>query len=290
MNKKRRELVQFLYNSVTVDLLTKQETRPISSVPGLAVHNEGGTRELMIYGRIGGGSWYEQGIGATDVVAALRELGPGPVDVRINSGGGDVFDGVAIHSLLARHNGTVTMYIDGLAASAASFIAMAGDRVVMARNAFMMIHDGMTMTYGNGATHRGSADLLDKISDTIADMYAERAGEDVEHWRNLMTTNGEDGTWFTGREALDAGLVDDLTGGEEVEDRTRRNLQGWRDLLPSPVAEEIPEEEESSAEEASEDGESSEEQQDIEEGEHLLAQANEREWAWMATALAAGQS
>lgn len=293
MNKRRRELLAALEPAVKVAMCRECRDRQASEVPGLAVHNEGSTRELMIYGRIGGSSWFDEGIGASDVVAALRELGPGPVDVRINSGGGDVFDGVAIHSLLARHNGTVTMYIDGLAASAASFIAMAGDRVVMARNAFMMIHDGMTMTYGNGNTHRSSADLLDKISDTIADMYAERAGEDVEHWRNLMTVNGEDGTWFTGQEALDAGLVDDLTGGEEVEDRTLRNLQGWKNLLPSPLAEEllvVEEEEESSTEEVSEDGESSEEQeQDIEDGEHLLAEADEREWAWMATALAAGK-
>lgn len=234
MNKRRRGILTALQPVVDVAL-----TRPASGrdVPGFRVRNEGGVRELMIYGRIGGGGWFDEGIGASDVASALRELGAGPIDVRINSGGGDVFDGVAIHSLLSRHSGTVTVYIDGLAASAASFIAIAGERVVMARNAFMMIHDAMTLTYGNGDTHRASADLLDKVSGSIADMYAERAGEDVEHWRALMTVNGEDGTWYTGQEALEVGLVDEITGGEDETDAraTARLLAGWNAVLPAEV-------------------------------------------------------
>jgi len=230
MNKKRRALLAALQPAVDVAL-----ARPASktAVPGFHVRNEDGARELMIYGRIGGGGWLDEGIGASDVAATLRELGAGPIDVRINSGGGDVFDGVAIHSLLARHSGTVTVHIDGLAASAASFIAMAGDRIVMARNAFLMIHDGMTMTYGNADSHRASADLLDKVSGNIADMYAERAGEDVDHWRALMTVNGEDGTWYTGQEALEVGLVDEITGGEDEKEAraTASLLAGWSEVL-----------------------------------------------------------
>jgi ATP-dependent protease ClpP protease subunit len=242
VNKRRRELLNSLMTMAAHPVVKTMERKPNLERPGLAVRNEGGARELMIYGRIGGGGWLDEGIGASDVAAALQQLGAGPVDVRINSGGGDVFDGVAIHSLLARHNGTVTTYVDGLAASAASFIAMAGDRIVMARNAFLMIHDGMTMTYGNGNTHRSSAELLDKISDTIADMYAERAGEDVEHWRNLMTVNGEDGTWYSGQEAMEAGLVDELTGGEDAPDA--RLLAGWSAVLPERITAQLPEKKE----------------------------------------------
>ena len=234
MNKKRRALLAALQPAADVAL-----ARPASKaeVPGFHVRNEGSTREIMIYGRIGGGGFWDEGIGASDVAAALRELGAGPIDVRINSGGGDVFDGVAIHSLFARHSGTVTVYVDGLAASAASFIAMAGDRIVMARNAFMMIHDGMTMTYGNADTHRASGELLDKVSENIADIYAERAGEDVEHWRALMTVNGEDGTWYTGQEALEAGLADEITGGEDEKEarRTSALLAGWSAVLPEKI-------------------------------------------------------
>jgi len=239
VNRRRRELLAALQPAVDA-VMAKCPPGERASIPGLAVRNDGGARELMIYGRIGGGGWFDDGIGASDIAAALRELGSGHVDVRINSGGGDVFDGVAIHSLLARHSGGVTTHIDGLAASAASFIAMAGDRVVMARNAFIMIHDGMTMTYGNGNTHRASAELLDMISNTIADIYAERAGEDVEHWRNLMTVNGEDGTWYSGQDALSAGLVDELTGQPDEDAPDARLLSGWSDVLPERIVALLP--------------------------------------------------
>jgi len=196
--------------------------------------------ELLIYGRIGGGGFFMDGISASDVADALTSAGPGPVNVRINSGGGDVFDGVAIHSLLARHPGQVTVYVDGLAASAASFIMLAGDRVIASRNSMIMVHDAMTFTFGAAASHQRAIDLLAKVSDNIADMYAEKAGEDVAHWRAIMTENGEDGVWYTGQEALDKGLVDEITGGEggsEEEDaRTEAFLSGWLALLPQEVA------------------------------------------------------
>lgn len=235
MNKRRRQILTALQPAV--DLALK---RPAGKDrPGLAAHKRptaDAPAELMIYGRIGAGGWFDEGIGASDVAAALREIGPGPVNVRINSGGGDVFDGVAIHSLLARHAGTVTVYVDGLAASAASFIMLAGDRIVSARNAFIMIHDANTGTYGNGDTHRQAADLLDKVSDNIADMYAERAGEDAAFWRALMVDKGEDGTWYTGQEALEAGLVDELTEVPDDEAVAAR-LAGWSAMLPQAARE-----------------------------------------------------
>jgi ATP-dependent protease ClpP protease subunit len=184
------------------------------------------------------------GIGATDVAAALKELGPGPLDVRINSGGGDVFDGVAIHSLIARHPGFVTVTIDGLAASAASFIMLAGDRIRTRRNAMVMVHDAMTMTFGAASTHQRAIDLLAKVSDNIADMYAEAAGEDPAYWRAKMTENGEDGVWYTGTEALAAGLVDEIVGADDPDEdphapmdaHAARFLAGWLAVLPEAVA------------------------------------------------------
>jgi ATP-dependent protease ClpP protease subunit len=237
VNRRHREILTALQPVVDRALIRRPSNLArAQEIPGLALRPraEGSEiAELLIYGRIGGGGWFSEGISAADVAALLKEAGPGPVNVRINSPGGDVFDGVAIHSLLARHPGVVTAYVDGIAASAASFIMLAGDRIVAARNAFVMIHDAMTFTYGNGDTHRGASDLLDKVSDNIADMYAERAGEDAEHWRNLMTVNGEDGTWYTGQEAMEAGLVDEITAAtkgedEEVADR----LSGWSAFLP----------------------------------------------------------
>lgn len=251
MNRRRREILQALVpaevkalGAIAHNVYGEDSplaTRPKRDVPGLHLRpraESGETAELLIYGRIGGGGWFSEGISAADVAALLREAGPGPVNVRINSPGGDVFDGVAIHSLLARHPGTVTTYVDGLAASAASFIMLAGDRIVSARNAFVMIHDAMTVTYGNGNTHRDTGELLDKVSDNIADMYAERAGEDAAHWRDLMTVNGEDGTWYTGQEALDAGLVDELTAstkGEDEDEDVAAKLSGWSAFLPEKI-------------------------------------------------------
>lgn len=250
MRKRQREILTALTPAVEYALRDKGPSPTLDAAlakPGLAFtpRAEAGTpAEVMIYGRIGGGGWFSEGISAADVAAILREAGPGPLNVRINSGGGDVFDGVAIHSLLARHAGTVTVTVDGLAASAASFIMLAGDRIIAARNSFIMIHDAMTVTYGNGDTHRAAGELLDKVSDNIADMYAERAGEDAEYWRAKMTENGEDGVWYTGQEALDAGLVDEITvaaKGEDDEDgvttaETARLLAGWQEILPEAIA------------------------------------------------------
>lgn len=251
MNRRRREILTALapaydfamkraYGAAGPEGIQHYQQKA-REVPGLALRaraeaSADAPAELTIYGRIGGGGWFSEGISAADVNALLKEAGPGPLNVRINSGGGDVFDGVAIHTLLARHPGVVTCYVDGLAASAASFIMLAGDHIVSARNAFIMIHDAMTFTYGNGNTHRDAGELLDKVSVNIADMYTERAGEDVEHWRNLMTVNGEDGSWFTGQEALAAGLVDELTSSKEdpeEDGEVANRLKGWEALLPS---------------------------------------------------------
>jgi ATP-dependent protease ClpP protease subunit len=229
MNKRTREILAALQPAADVAL---QRAKPRTDVPGLAMHarvSAEAPAELTIYGTIGGGGWFNDGISAADVESQLRAAGPGPINVRLNSGGGDVFDGIAIHTLLARHAGTVTVYVDGLAASAASFIMLAGDHIVSARNAMIMIHDGMTMTYGGPASHQRAMDLLTKVSDNIADMYAERAGEDPEFWRAAMSVNGEDGTWYTGQEALDAGLVDELTTVPDDEDvqNVAKALTGW---------------------------------------------------------------
>lgn len=240
MNKRQRELLNALQPATDAALGRPAHAKTPRGLSMTARPSADAAAELIIYGTIGGGGWFDEGIGASDVQAALRDAGPGPINVRINSGGGDVFDGVAIHSLLARHPGTVTVYVDGLAASAASFIMLAGDRIVSARNAFIMIHSAMTMTYGNPKTHMDAAALLEKVSDNIADMYAERAGEDASHWRALMDVNGEDGTWYTGQEALGAGLVDALTEVPDDFDEPAAvadRLRVWVNRLPKAARE-----------------------------------------------------
>lgn len=162
-----------------------------------------GTVQAMIYDEIG-----YFGVTAQDFVAELNDS-DGPVDLRLNSPGGDVFDGLAIYNALKARGG-VSVYIDGLAASIASVIAMAADpgQLAIAKTASMMIHDGMGMAIGSADDMRKLATVLDTESDNIAGIYAERTGRDASHWRALM----RDETWFKGQQALDAGLADVLSG------------------------------------------------------------------------------
>lgn len=170
----------------------------------------GETPKLYIYDEIG--YW---GDTAKDLADALKDVQGDTIDVHLNSPGGDIFDGLAIYQALKDHPANVTVRIDGLAASIASVIAMAGDKIVMAPKASLMIHDGWTMSVGNAEELRKTADLLDKQSQIIASVYADRnaLGYGEDHFRALMREE----TWFTADEALEAGLVDEVEGKKAAE-------------------------------------------------------------------------
>jgi ATP-dependent protease ClpP protease subunit len=145
------------------------------------------------------------GVSANDMIRDLADV-QGPLDVHINSPGGEVDDGIAIYNaLMARDNVSVT--IDSLAASIASVIAMAGKEVRIAPQAKMMIHDGFAMGIGTATDFRELADHLEKTSDMIAGIYAQHAGKTQAYWRELMRSE----TWYYGQEAIDIGLADKLT-------------------------------------------------------------------------------
>lgn len=173
---------------------------------------------LYLYDAIGG--W--DGTKAIDVAQALQSM-TGPVALRINSPGGIVFEGAAMYNAIRSYTGgPVTSWIDGYAASAASFVALAASPydaaadtggVRIADNGFMMIHDGMGLAMGTADDMRDVADLLDMLSDSIAQIYANRAGGTADEWRSVMT-DGD--TWYTASAALDAKLVDLVVGaGQE---------------------------------------------------------------------------
>jgi len=153
------------------------------------------------------------GISAQAFVDELLSIDTSVVELHISSPGGDVFDSLVMFNALADHPARVEVVVEGVAASAASFIAMAGDTVKMNRGSQLMLHDAATLTAGNQDDHLRTAELLGRMSDVIASIYAGRAGGDVEHWRDLMRVNGAAGTWFSGPEAVEAGLAD-----ESVED------------------------------------------------------------------------
>jgi ATP-dependent protease ClpP protease subunit len=188
------------------------------------VRNETGPARLDVYDDIGGGGWFGGGISAADVVAQLADI-TGDVEVHINSGGGDVFDGIAIYNALAGRAG-VTTVVDGLAASIASIIAQAGQIRVIAPGAMMMIHDALSMCVGNSADMRETADLLDQVSDNLASVYASHGGAPAT-WRDSMQAE----TWYSAQEAVDAGLADKLaarpTMDEGVAAAGRARLISW---------------------------------------------------------------
>jgi ClpP class serine protease len=136
-----------------------------------------------------------------------------------------VFDGLAIYNALRSHPAQVTVTVDGLAASIASVIAMAGDRVVMNRGAMMMIHDASSLSVGNAQEMRATADLLDKASDNIASIYADRAGGTPEEWRGQMRAE----TWYLAAEAVDVGLADEAVTDPE-EDAASSDMAAHWDL------------------------------------------------------------
>jgi ATP-dependent protease ClpP protease subunit len=189
-------------------LLNGRDKLPRAKVEGrpkLQVTIGDDSTDMLIYDEIG--MW---GVSAQDVADSLAEV-KGDVNVRLNSPGGDVFDGVAIYNMLADHPGNVTVTVDGLAASAASFIAMAGDTIRMNRASQMMIHDASGLCIGNAADMTDMAVLLDTISDTIAGIYADRTGTPAAAWRARMHAE----TWYDAAEAVEAGLATEMTAPGE---------------------------------------------------------------------------
>lgn len=159
--------------------------------------------QILLYGDVGDPFGWGDGFTPTDVIQALAEHGPGDITVRINSGGGLAMDGMAIYSILKSHPGEITVLIDGVAASAASLIAMAGAKIEMRDGAVIMIHDAATITFGDAGRHEKNRDFLDKLSDNYAGVYAARSGLTREDVRALMKAE----TWLTADEAIAKGFA-----------------------------------------------------------------------------------
>lgn len=164
----------------------------------------GSHAELWLYGVVGG-YWF--GFNAKTVADQLRGLDVDSLTVRIHSPGGSVFEGIAIANLLRNHKAKVTVVVDGLAASSASIIALAGDEIVMSPGSQFMIHDAWTCVCGNEKELLQEAGWIGKQSVNLAEQYALRAGGTAESWRALMTAE-PDGTWYTANEAVEAKLAD----------------------------------------------------------------------------------
>ena len=186
-----------------------------------------GPAEVYVYDEIGG-----FGVSVGDFLAEVRQV-DGPLNLHLNSPGGDVFDGMAVYSALKRRVEPTTVVVDGLAASIASVIALGADRVVMAPKAKMMIHDGWTAAAGNAQDFKKLVALLDDTSDTIASVYDDKAGGGTGFWRDRMREE----TWYSADEALRAGLIDEIEGQAKSRDDFDLSMFNYagRDKAPAPV-------------------------------------------------------
>lgn len=179
--------------------------------------------EILLYDEIG--FW---GVTAKDFVLALAQVGDGPITLRINSPGGDVFDGLAIYNALRARQSPVNVVIDGLAASAASFIAMAGTTVAMNEASMMMIHNAWGIVLGDRNDMLEMAAVMEKIDGQLAAIYAGKSGKDVAAVSTMMDAE----TWFTSTEARDAGLCDSVVTVAKPDEQT---MAKFVNLVTKPV-------------------------------------------------------
>jgi ATP-dependent Clp endopeptidase proteolytic subunit ClpP len=165
------------------------------------------TADIYIYDEIG-----EWGITAKDFIEDFRNLKDMNVDLHINCVGGEIFDGMAIYNTIKKHNGTVTAYIEGLAASMGSVIPLAADKVVMSENSLLMIHNAWGGAVGEAKDMRKRADMLEKLSGEIANIYEKKTVLDRVEIDQMMN----DETWFNAEEAMKAGFVDVISDSIQV--------------------------------------------------------------------------
>lgn len=199
------------------------------------------TTDVLIYSSIGG--WF--GMWADELVDELKQVTTSKINLRLNSPGGSVFDGIAIANAIRSHPATVTVYVDSLAASIASVIAMSGDRLVMMPQSQIMVHNASGSCYGDATEMTKMADLLDKQSRNIAEAYAQHTGGSLAEWTQYMA----DETWFSADEALAVGLADEVVPmrktTKEATPADAKLQASWdlsmyryagRDAAPDPVA------------------------------------------------------
>ncbi|MDZ4649866.1 Clp protease ClpP [Bacillus cereus] len=167
--------------------------------------------KLTVYGSIGG--WFSEN-NAEAVRRKIQDVKAEKIHVHINSGGGSAFDGVAICNQLKQHSAEIIVHVDGWAASAASVIAMAGDKIIMPSNTMMMIHQASTFEYGNADLFEKTARDLRKIDSALAASYKKRFVGTDEELKQLL----KDETWLTAEEAVALGLADEIADEIEIDD------------------------------------------------------------------------
>jgi ATP-dependent protease ClpP protease subunit len=202
--------------------------------------NNNETGEIMIYDMIGKDPWTGDGMDATDFDTELKALGAVKnINLRINSPGGDVFDGLAIFNMIKNHSATVTASVDGIAASAASLIAMAADKIVMPENSFMLIHKPRGMVFGTDDDMVSMAGDLERMGATFANAYATRTGQAPDVVTALMCED----RLMSATEAKELGYADDLSSPVKMAAAydLKRLPEKARAVMAAAVAADVPE-------------------------------------------------
>ena len=172
-----------------------------------------GIGELYLYGEISDVSWFGDEVTPVMFQEDLNALGDiNELHIYINSPGGDAFAGITIYNMLARHPAKITVHVDGLAASIASIIAMAGDKIIMPRNATLMIHNAWTSLSGGAEKLRKTADELDRLNGQMAQIYADRSGKELPIVFQMM----DEETWMDGMQAVENGFADEVAENKKI--------------------------------------------------------------------------
>ncbi|NJC06525.1 ATP-dependent protease ClpP protease subunit [Sphingomonas kaistensis] len=188
-----------------------------------------GDNVITMFESIGEDFWSGGGVTAKKVAAQLRAIGDRPVTVQINSPGGDMFEGIAIYNVLREHPQEVTVQVMGMAASAASIIAMAGDKIEIGAASFLMIHNCWVLAMGNRHDFREMADWLEPFDQAMVGLYAQRTGQDAKQVAGWMDKE----TYLSGTQAVERGFADGLLAADamkvdaaaQAEDRTLNELR-----------------------------------------------------------------
>ena len=189
--------------------------------PGVQAAVEGDDNVISIYDVIGEDFWTGEGVTSKRIAGALRRIGNQDVVVNVNSPGGDFFEGIAIYNLLREHPAKVTIKVLGLAASAASIIAMAGDEIQISEVGFLMVHNAWAVAVGNRHDFAETAATLEPFDDAMASLYATRAGVDKAEAASWM----DDETWFNGSRAVEIKLADSLLPSSQVSESTAQSTK-----------------------------------------------------------------
>lgn len=196
----------------------EQDVRTLDRWNANVITNDASDNTISVLDVIGSDYISGEGVTAKRIAAALRSIGNKDVIVNINSPGGDFFEGVAIYNLLREHPAKVTVQVLGLAASAASIIAMAGDEILIAKSAFLMIHNVLVVAMGNRLDFADAIATMEPFDDALAGVYADRSGKSKAEIVKLMDAE----TWFNGEDAIKTGLADGILSSSKVkEDKTK---------------------------------------------------------------------